>query len=220
MRRLFMAIAGAVIMALGSGAISPAHAELLDFSFTTVSGATGSFTLDTDTPASGESSLGGGAAFPGTPGILYPNAVSNLFLSSTQLNLSGVTADYEVVPGLTSAGLGLPPGLGVLSGPVYPAGCSTGTNFTCAVTIGVLYSGSPSELSDDPASYLSLGIEFFDPETAEQINLTPDLYTNFQVVRRQAVPESNSSLSLLAFGIGGVGLLLKRKKNSNKPLTI
>ncbi|NEQ18817.1 MAG: hypothetical protein F6K28_01860 [Microcoleus sp. SIO2G3] len=212
MQRLFKAVAGAIIMGVGSGVAAPAHAELLDFSFTTVSGATGSFTLDTDTPASPEPSLGGGAAFPGTPGTLYPNAVSDLFLSSTQLNLSGVSADYEVVPGLTSAGLGLPPGLGVLSGPVYPAGCSVG-NFTCAVTIGVLYSGNPSELSDDPASYLSLGIEYFDPATGEQLNLIPDLYTNFQVVRRQPVPESDSTLSVLAVAITSASLLLKRKMN-------
>jgi hypothetical protein len=212
MRRLFKAVAGAIIMGVGSGAITPAKAELLDFSFTSQTGVTGSFTLDTEAAPSRVPSAGAG---PGLPGILYPNAVSNFFLSSPQLNLSGVTTDYEVVPPATSDLLGLPAGLGVLSGTVYPPGCSSG-NFTCTVTAGVLYSGDLSKLpvlSDDPASYLSLGIEFFDPETAEQINLTPDLYTNFQVVRRQRVPESDYSLSILAFGVAGVGLLLKRKMN-------
>ncbi|BAZ18611.1 hypothetical protein NIES4071_104960 (plasmid) [Calothrix sp. NIES-4071] len=213
MQRLFMTVAGAVLMALGSGTYAPVQAALLDFNFTSVSGVTGSFTLDTDTKFSPQPSAGAG---PGLPGILYPNAVSNFFLSSPQLNLNGVTADYEVVPPATSDRLGLPPGLGVLSGAVYPSGCSA-QNFGCLVTAGVLYAGNLSQLpvlSDNPVDYKSLGIEFFDPQTGEQINLTPDLYTNFQVVRRQSIPEESSSLSLLIFGVVSTCLLSKRIQKS------
>lgn len=213
MQRLFMTVVGAVLMTLGSGAYASVQAALLDFNFTSVSGVTGSFTLDTDTKSSPQPSVGAG---PGLPGILYPNAVSNFFLSSPQLNLNGVTTDYEVVPPATSDRLGLPPGLGVLSGTVYPSGCSA-QNFSCFVTAGVLYAGKLSQLpalSDNPADYKSLGIEFFDPETAEQINLTPDIYTNFQVVRRQSIPEGSNSLSLLIFGIGSSSLLFKRIQKS------
>lgn len=218
MQRLFKAVAGAIIMGVGAGgAATPAHAELLDLSFTTISGATGSFTLDTDIPASSQPANFGFNPITGNPvtGISYPNAVSNLFLSSAQVNLSGETADFEVAPTLTSGDLGLPAGLGVLSGAVFPAGCSTGATFSCLFTLSTTYTGNLSELpqlSDDPASYpIGLSLDFFDPTTAQLTRR--DFIPFLNVVRRQPVPESDSTLSVLAFAIASATLLLKRKMN-------
>ena len=217
-KKLSMAVAGAAFIALLTGATAPVQAALLDFSFTTESGATGSFTLDTDTPSSSEPGIFG----PGVTGISYPNAVSNFSVSAPYINLSDVTTDFNVVPSITSDFIGFPPNLGVLSGVSYPRGCITAPGFTCLFDVAVFYSGNLSELpvlSDNPLSYSrGAGIRLYNSTTQER--LLTDNITNFQVVRKQPVPESGSSLSLLAVGIGSVGLLLKRKKNSNKPLAI
>ncbi|OKH60488.1 hypothetical protein [Scytonema sp. HK-05] len=206
-----MAVAGAAFIALLTEGTAPVQAALLDFSFTTESGATGSFTLETDTPPSGEPGIFG----PGITGISYPNAVSNFSVSAPYINLSNVTTDFNVVPSITSDFIGFPANLGVLSGVSYPPGCITAPGFTCLFDVAVLYSGNLSELpvlSDNPLSYSrGAGIRFYNPTTQERL-LTDDI-TNFQVVRKQPVPESGSSLSLLAFGIASVGLLLKRNSD-------
>ncbi len=63
-KKLSLAVAGAAFIALLTGATAPVQAALLDFSFTTESGATGSFTLDTDTPSSSEPGIfGPGVSF-------------------------------------------------------------------------------------------------------------------------------------------------------------
>jgi hypothetical protein len=73
-------------------------------------------------------------------------------------------------------------------------------------------------LSDSPLSYSrGVGVNFLDPTTQERLR---DDITNLQVVTKKAVPEPNSILGILAFGIAGVGLQLKRKKNTLKPLAI
>ena len=50
-------------------------------------------------------------------------------------------------------------------------------------------------------------IEFYDPVTSELLSSDP--ITSFQAVR---VPESDSVIGLLAFGVVGAGLLLKRNR--------
>ena len=137
MHLFFMAV-GAVVLAVGTAGTEPAQAALLDFSFTTVGGNTGSFTLNTDIAPVPGASFGSG--FP--TGFSYPEAVTNLSFSAPYINLSSpdVTADFEVAPAITSEFLGLPPGLGVLGGSVSPSGCSRGNPFTCLITVGVLYS--------------------------------------------------------------------------------
>lgn len=194
-----------ISMTLGSVAIAPAQAALLDFSFTTESGATGSFTLDTDTPPASEPSFGVGAEFEG---ILYPNAVSDFSLSTPTLNISGETTDYEVIPDLA-----LPSpvsGEGVLSGVVFPSGCSATTDFTCLLTVGVVYDGEIPDLSDDPASYPRvLNIDIFGSETGE---IERDFVTNSQV---EVIPEPSSGLGVLAFGIGS--WLWKRRRSPSHP---
>jgi hypothetical protein len=221
MKRLCMAIVGAAFIALGNGATAPVQAAPLDFNFITESGATGSFTLDTDTAPAPE--LGQFGA--GFRGILYPNAVSNFSFLSPQLNVSGGTADYQVAPELSSDILAPVfgfPFTGVLSGAAYPSGCSSGTTYTCRISAGIIYNGNLLELpklSDDPNSYPNGSfVTLYDPTTAAP--LSTDRITNLQVVRKQPVPESGSSLSLLAFGIAGVGLLLKRNSDRKKPLAI
>jgi hypothetical protein len=218
MKRLSMTVAGAAFTALLTVAVAPVQAAPLDFNFTTETGATGSFTLNTDTLSSREPGIFG----PGVTGISYPNAVSNFSVSAPYINLSNVTTDFNVVPSITSDFIGFPANLGVLSGVSYPPGCITVPGFTCLFNVAVLYSGNLLELpvlSDNPLSYSrGAGIRFYNPTTQER--LLTDNITNFQVVRRQPVPESDFSFSLLAFGIAGVGLLLKRKMNTNKQVAI
>ena len=220
MKTLFIAVAGAAFIALGTGGIAPAQAAPLDFNFTTVSGATGSFTLETDTSPSPEPAIFGA----GFRGISYPNAVSDFSFASSQLNVNGAIADYQVAPSLNSDVLAPVFGFpfsGVLSGVAYPSGCSSGITYTCRISVGTIYNGNISELpllSDDPDSYPSGSFVTLYDTTGTP--LSTDRITNLQSVSRQPIPESNSSLGILAFGIAGVGLLLKRKKNTNKPLAI
>lgn len=211
--KLSMAVAGAAIITLLTVGIAPVYAAVLDFRFTTSSGATGSFTLDTDTPPSPEpSSLAPDA--PEVPAILYPRAVSNYSFSSSYLNFNNDTADWIAAPSLSSGAIGLPANLGVFSGVNYPSGCVTGsTSSSCLFALVSFYSGNVSQLpvlSDNSLSYSSgLGVSFFDAIT-QQVLIREDI-TNFQVVRLQPIPESNFSWSVLAFGIGGIGLVVKPK---------
>ena len=210
MKRLSMTVAGAAFTALLTLAVAPVQAAPLDFNFTTERGATGSFTLETDTPPSGDPAI----LRMGFTGISYPNAVSNFSFSAPYINLSSVTTDFNVVPSFTSDFIGLPANLGVVSAVSYPPGCITAPGLTCLFDIAVLYSGNLSELpelSDNPNSYsIGLGVDFYDPTTRERLG---DDITNLQVTLRQPIPESRSSLSLLAFGIAGVALLLKRNSD-------
>ena len=112
MKRLSMTVAGAAFTALLTVAVAPVQAAPLDFNFTTERGATGSFTLETDTPPSGDPAL----LRMGFTGISYPNAVSNFSFSAPYINLSSVTTDFNVVPSFTSDFIGLPANLGVVSG--------------------------------------------------------------------------------------------------------
>ncbi|BAY44708.1 hypothetical protein SAMD00079811_23090 [Scytonema sp. HK-05] len=216
-KSLSITVAGAAFSAVLTLAIAPVQAAPLDFNFTTERGATGSFTLETDTPPSGDPAL----LRMGVTGISYPNAVSNFSFSAPYINLSSVTTDFNVVPSLTSDFIGLPANLGVVSAVSYPAGCITAPGLTCLFDISVLYSGNLSELpklSDNPNSYsIGLGVDFYDPTTRERLH---DDITNLQVVRKQPVPESNSGLGVLGFGIALAGLLLKRNSDRNKPLAI
>ncbi|MCC5661232.1 hypothetical protein LC608_30580 [Nostoc sp. XA010] len=201
MQKLCVAAVGTAFIALESLSMAPATAALLTFSFSTESGGIGSFTLDTKTVRASEPAVFGA----GFTGILYPKAVSNLSLSASYTSLRRVTADWVVAPSFTSDLLGLPESIGVLSGAVYPSGCSNGTSVGCSVTVGVIYSGNASEPSPNPDSYpIVLAVELFEP-TTQQL-LIRESITKFQVV-----PESNSNLSILAFGIGGISLLLKHK---------
>lgn len=85
----------------------------------------------------------------------------------------------------------------------------------------IAFLGNLSELpklSDNLNSYfIALGVDFYDSTTRERLR---DDITNLQVVRKQPIPESDSSLGILAFGIAGVGLLLKRNSDRKKLLAI
>ena len=205
MHLFFMAV-GAVVLAVGTAGTEPAQAALLDFSFTTVGGNTGSFTLNTDIAPVPGASFGSG--FP--TGFSYPEAVTNLSFSAPYINLSSVTTDWNIVPSITSDFIGFPSNLGVLSGVSYPSGCITAPGFSCLFNVAVFYSGNRTNLtvlSDKPNSYSrAVGVDFFDPTTQEL--LIRDEITNLKVV-----PEPNSALGILAFGVGGALLLLKRKMN-------
>ncbi|MEA5595750.1 PEP-CTERM sorting domain-containing protein [Rivularia sp. UHCC 0363] len=207
-----IAIASAAFITVTSVAINPVQAALIDFNFITKSGATGTFTLNTNTPPSPEPAI---FRF-GARGISYSNAISDFSISASYLNLSSVTADYNIAPSITSNVLGFPTNLGVLSGVSYPSGCITAPSFTCLFNVSQLYSGNLSELpalSDNPLSYLQgVGIDFIDPITRESLR---DDIINLQAVRRKAVPEPNTYLGTLALGVCGVALQMKRKMKPN-----
>jgi hypothetical protein len=212
-QKLSLAVAVAAFVAMGTVAVDPVQAALLDFNFTTVSGATGSYTLNTDILPSPEPSFGVG---PLNPGVLYPNAVSNFFFSSPQINITDESADWGAVPSIV---LG-PPGSPILAAVLYESGCSTKTSFACLINVVVGYSGAISKLSDDPNSYLlGLSVEIFDPTNNFQ-SLGREPFSSYQVVRRQAVSEPNTYLGILAFGISGAALLMKRKIKTKQFETI
>lgn len=200
-----IATAFAAVIALGTVNTAPATAGLLKFNFDTESGGTGSFTLDTETAPASEPVLFG----PGLTGFLYPNAVSDFFLSAPYIDsLNKVTADYSVVPSFPLT----PDGKEVFSGVSYPAGCSRAATFNCLVNVAISYSGNvlnlPLVLSSDSLSYSKgIGVEVFDP--------TVGIPTRDNITNLEAVPEPDSVLGLLAFGIGGALLQLLRM-NRNK----
>ena len=84
-----MTVAGAAFTALLTLAVAPVQAAPLDFNFTTERGATGSFTLETDTPPSDDPAL----LRMGFTGISYPNAVSNFSFSAPYVQLNNDTAN-------------------------------------------------------------------------------------------------------------------------------
>ncbi|MEA5595751.1 PEP-CTERM sorting domain-containing protein [Rivularia sp. UHCC 0363] len=207
-QKFSLAVAVAAFVAVGTVTV-PAQAALLDFDFTSVSGVTGSFTLNTNIPPSPVPSFGTG---PGNPGVIYPNAISNLIFSSPQINVSGENADWGIVPSIV---LG-PPSSPVLSSILYPLGCSTTTSFVCTINVGVGYAGALSKLSDDPNSYrIGLGIELFDSTNNFQ-SFGREPFISYQVVRRKAVPEPNTYLGTLALGVCGVALQMKRKMKTKR----
>lgn len=198
-------IAVAAVIAVETVVADSSKAAVLDFNFTTESGAIGSFTLDTDATPSPDPAL---FRF-GFEGNAYLNAVSNFSISAPYLSLSNVTTDYNVVP-LLGDFLGLPDS-GLASGVSYGPGCITEPGLTCLLGLSVSYTGDSSKLpvlSDDPASYSTgLAVSIFEDSRP----LLRDSITTFQVVPSQPVPESDTSLGLLAFAIGSVSLVLKRK---------
>jgi len=213
MQKLSLAVAGIAIAVLGTVGVEPVQAALLDFNFSTDSGATGAFTLNTNTPASSEK-----AVFrPDVTGIAYLNAVSNFSITAPYVNLSNITTDFDIVPSITSDLVGYPANLGVLSGVSYPPGCITSPGFKCLFNIALFYSSNQTGqtvLSDNPLSYSKgVGIDFFDPITNKL--LVRDAVTNLSVASRQ-VPEPSNGFSILASGIGGALFLLKRNSGTNK----
>ncbi|MBW4600915.1 MAG: hypothetical protein KME29_15290 [Calothrix sp. FI2-JRJ7] len=216
MQRLSTIAIGAAFIALGTCSTTPVTAALLDFSFTTSSGATGSFILDTDTavnpfPAIGLNNDGTYTEI----GLSYPNAVSNFSVSAGNINLRSVAADFGVFPAIALN----PASTGILSSIEYPSGCLTTTGFFCSIDVDLGYSGNVSELpvlSDDPLSY-STNIVLRVANSTTGI-VSEDAITRLQVTNLQAVavPEPNFGLGTLAIGVGGVGLLVKRTINRKK----
>lgn len=208
MKRLFQAAFGVAFTALGTVVgIVPSQAALLDFNFTTQSGGTGSFILDTDTAPDPNPALyinPNGSFFEG---VSYPGAISNFSFSGSYRSFSNNSGDFGVFPSIPFA----PNSTGVLSSVDSPAGCLTAPDYTCSIEIDVEYLGNISELpvlSTNPLSYFTAtDIKFYDSLTGDVLSSDP--ITSFQAVR---VPESDSVIGLLAFGVVGAGLLLKRNR--------
>ena len=208
-KKLSMATAGAAFIVLGVGTTTPASAALLNFSFTTASGGTGSFILDTDTAPDLEPALLFGPDPSSEPdtGFQYQDAISNFSVSTPDVNLSNVTGDFAVFPSVPYT---TTPSSGVLS---IVGALPNDVDYYYPFQIDVEYSGNISELptlSADPLSYPRLfAVDRYNATTGEF--LSGDRITNFQVV-----PDPGSILGTVAFGIGGAGLLLKRQLNTKK----
>lgn len=194
MQKLSLAVAAVSLIALGTVSVEPVQAAILDFNFSTNGGATGTFTLNTNTLPSQSPAI----FRPDVTGLAYPGAVSNFSIRAPYVNLSNVTTEFAIVPSVTSDFIGFPPNLGVLSGVSYPPGCITSAGFTCVFNVALFYSGDQTQLptlSGNPLSYSrGVGIDFFDPTTNQL--LIRDNITSLKVVSRQ-VPESNSALGIL-----------------------
>jgi hypothetical protein len=212
-QKSFISAAGGVFIALGAFGTLPVDAALLKFSFTTDSGRIDSFTLDTNTALDPNPFLD--STGEAVEGLVYTGAISNFSVETPNFNLSNVTGDYSIVPSQPFGPLGT---RSVLSLVDYPAGCVTSTEFGCSVEVSIFYSGNVSELpvlSTDPLSYVDTvtrvfsGFLVFDPVTGDI--LSRDRIANLQI---QVVPEPGSVLGILAIGIGGAGLLLKRRMNT------
>lgn len=205
--KLSIATVGAAFIALGVGTTAPATAASLDFSFTTASGGTGSFTLDTDTAPGSEPAFFFVQGQPLQEGFGYAGAVSDFSFSSQATSLSNLTGDINVYPTVNTSEFSADDG--VLSLLFGPSGRSADEN--PLVEIALVYLGNVSELpvlSDEPSSYSSLfGIQVYGNDTV----IVDELITEYQVV-----PEPGSVLGTLALGIGGAGLLLKRQMNRKK----
>jgi hypothetical protein len=193
---------GATFIALSTFALAPATASVLKFDFTTQNGGAGTFNLDTNAAPYPETVI----FRPGITGITFPNAVSNFSFSAPYVQLNNDTANWSFAPSITADFFGLPSNLGILGGVNYPSGCTTPTSFTCTFNVAGLYSGNLSKLSDNPLDYRGIGTEVYDPTTVEIV--LRDDFTNFRV---QSVPEPDSILGILAFGIG---CIIQLKHNS------
>lgn len=214
-QKLSIAAAGAVFIFVSTVAMAPAQAVLLQFSFTTESGGRGTFTLDTDTaPDSNPAIVRDDDESVIVTGISYPNAISNFSFSAPYTEFRNLSAAYGVFPSLiidsTSSDTSL-------SGVYYPSSCLSATGSYCSKILEpIVYSGNAlelPELSANPLSYnyvslseaTEIGVLRFDASTGDLLSADP--ITNFQ-----AVPESDSVVAILALGIGGAGLLLKRHR--------
>jgi hypothetical protein len=218
MPKLSVKVLGTSFIALTTFSATPATAALLNFSFTTENGSTGSFIVDTDTASDPNPAIG--ITADGTEieiGLAYPNAVSDFSLATTGTVLSEVTADFGV---FTTEPLDSPDA-GILSAVEFPSGCLTATDFLCSIDVDLGYTGDVSELpvlSDDPLSYSNGIVLRIADFTTGLVN--EELITEFQVnevedPNFQAVPEPNFGLITLAVGTGA-GLLASRKMNRNK----
>ncbi|WP_375471888.1 hypothetical protein [uncultured Nostoc sp.] len=206
MRRLSMAALGVAFIAMATVPTLPAEAALLEFNFTTKSSGTGTFILDTDTARDPNPALFTNPSGSFTEGISYPGAISDFTFSAPSRSLSNLSGDFGVFPSIPFA----PNSIGVNSGLISPAGCLTAPDYYCSVRIDVQYLGNLSELpvlSTNPLSYFTAtDIKLVDPPTGKVLSSDPII--SFRAVR---VPESDSVLGLLAIGVGGAALLLKRK---------
>lgn len=202
---------GASFIALGAFSTSSATAALLDFSFTTERGSTGSFILNTDTtpnlnPALGFNSDGSVIEI----GFSYPDAVSNFSIITTDIDLSGVIADFGVFTAIPLD----PPDSGVLSAVEFPSGCLTTTNFFCSIDVDLDYLGNISELpvlSDDPLSYSTNAVLRIADLTTGLVKEEAIIDLQVSDVQAKATPEPNSGFVTVAFGIAGIGVLVKRR---------
>lgn len=114
----------------------------------------------------------------GQPEYFYPDAVSNFSLSvlagNERLSLKNQKAGWKVIAGGTyenfqRIGAEIPALKrgGVLSGVNYPAGCITGTDKICSLTVAVAYLGSLPELpllSTNPKDYVVFGFDRLDSQ--------------------------------------------------------
>ena len=207
----FSALSLGTLLAISSLAISaPVDAAQLQFNFTTQSGGSGSFLLDTDTAAVPESELP--AFFTIREGNqAYLGAVSNFSFTSPEVTIDGVDADYGVFPAVEFGSLlGVPEVLGAYTAVYAPAGCLFDPAAFCPTEFPIAYTGDLSAipgLSDDPSDYSAgFDIASVDPTTGVIIS---DPLTSFSV---ETVPEPGTVASMVVLGMLSMGSSLLRRR--------
>jgi hypothetical protein len=205
-----VATVGAVFLPLGFVS-APAHAALLDFSFTTQKGGTGFFTLDTSVENTFTGNFNPDAFFGN-----LPNAISGFTFSGTgQTATSDGILNFVVTPlgttfRINSAGYG--GGLGPVS------------------QVGLFFSSpsdpNPSDLNfvlpSDPSQYVPRA--YFESFLGYVIFSTGggsdnDSLTSVSVAAHPSstsVPEPTPTVSLVTLGSLGAGYLLRKKMRSSK----
>ena len=208
MQKLSAFSVGTMLVFSGMAVSAPAEAARLQFEFTTQSGGTGSFILDTDTAAVPEAELP--PFFTIREGNqAYLGAVSDFSFTSPTVSVEGLDADYGVFPAVEFGPLlGVPDTPGAYTAVYAPAGCLFDLVAFCPIEFPIAYTGDLSavpDLSDDPGAYAQ-GFDFasVDPEGV----ITSDPLTSFSV---EAVPEPGAMASMVLFGLLGTGRALVKR---------
>ncbi|MGD1897887.1 MAG: PEP-CTERM sorting domain-containing protein [Phormidesmis sp.] len=209
MQKISALLMGATLAISSSAIALPAAAAQLEFSFTTESGGTGSFVLDTDTTAVPEADLP--SFFTIREGNqAYLGAVSDFSFSSPDVSFEGLDADYGVFPAVEFGELlGVPEVSGAYTAVYAPAGCLFEPTSFCPTEFPIAYTGDlsalPDELSDDPEAYA----QGFDLARVDEIGvITSDPLTSLSV---KSVPEPGAMAGMLLLGAVGLGSSLKKR---------
>ncbi len=189
-KKLSIATAGVAFFTTMGVVSAPVQAAVLDFSFNTAKGKTGSFKLNTSAMYTSPASSSTYGSFDNAISDFTINNVDGKNYGPLALDLT-TTADKDEL-GQTLTGFGIifdPPTLNAVAMNFYDPSLIT-------------------KLSDNPSAYTSSFrggiIEKFGSNTIDDFIVPGQLNV-------EAVPEPNTTVEILAFGAIGVGWRLKRK---------
>lgn len=202
-------IAFVVLSSIGSP-LQSAQAAQLQFSFTTESGGTGSFLLNTDTPVAPNPTY----IFDSTGQVIaegkeYLGAISNLLINSPDLgSFQFPGGDFAIFPSYFPTSSPFPAAIAGV-----PFGCGDDPVGFCAIQVNAFYQGNTAAamLSDNPQAYEFVTFNRFDEVTG---NVVGDRIASQSVV---AVPEPSSIAGLVV--ASGLGARFLRKRRPNPKMT-